>query len=295
MSVRPWYRRYPSDFIASTVKMSAEHKGVYSTLIDHMYDRGGPIPDEPRELARLCGCSTRRFNQIKTDLVEKHKKLVIKDGLIFQPRVVRQIAAEEEERSKFAEKGAKGGLKSAENRRKTEDKTPENKSESSKSNGLDTQGLETPSKPLSPHSENPPTPLPGGGDSDWEVFKREWGVSDANHPDTEQIFAALSQPDREAAIAGVAGYIAESQKLKRARCTARKFLAQRRWEGMPAASTRTGPRLFLMPGKPQWAAWKEHYEAAGDSSALSMMQSRAENDRGIKFPSEWPPDKEPSP
>jgi uncharacterized protein YdaU (DUF1376 family) len=86
MGKRPWYKRYPADFIASSMMLSAEEKGVFSTLLDLMYDRSGPNLDEPKHLARICGCSTRRFNQIKRELVERHKKLNIKDGLISNRR-----------------------------------------------------------------------------------------------------------------------------------------------------------------------------------------------------------------
>lgn len=305
MSLRPWYRRFPADFIASTIKLSAEEKGVYSTLIDHMYDRGGPIADDPKELARLCGCSTRRFNQIKAALVEKHQKIIVQGGLITQLRVVKQIAAEQEERAKLAENGAKGGEKSAENRRKFQDKERENKPTPNNYNGLAAKGLgENPQAPLPSPGNTPLNPPKGGGVVEhWDEFKKKWGASDANDPEAEGLFEALSEPDRLAAIASVAGYDAERVKLDRKRCNARKYLGQRRWEGIapPPEAQRADPQsgYIIGPGSEEWEAWQGYTEANGDepceiiggtmAGLESLMRSRNENKRICRVPSRWPP------
>lgn len=34
MAKRPWYKRYPSDFIAGTIGLSLEEKGAYSVCLD---------------------------------------------------------------------------------------------------------------------------------------------------------------------------------------------------------------------------------------------------------------------
>jgi uncharacterized protein YdaU (DUF1376 family) len=114
MSARPWYKRYPSDFIAGTIGLTAEEKGVYSTLIDLMYDRGAELPDDPRHLARLCGCSTRRFGQVRDHLVSLGK-LTLGGGLIGNNR----FAIESRESQNQHENLAKNARKSHENRAKS--------------------------------------------------------------------------------------------------------------------------------------------------------------------------------
>lgn len=90
---RPWYKRYPSDFIAGTAMMTDSEKGVYSTLIDMMYDRGGPIEDCPSDLARICGCaSVKRFQGIKERLV-KLGKIAVAGGHITNARFEREGTA----------------------------------------------------------------------------------------------------------------------------------------------------------------------------------------------------------
>ena len=42
MSARPWYKRYPADFIAGTLQLSLDEKDAYSVVIDLLYDRGAP-------------------------------------------------------------------------------------------------------------------------------------------------------------------------------------------------------------------------------------------------------------
>jgi hypothetical protein len=86
---KPWYKRYPADFIAGTAMMTAEEKGVYSTIIDMLFDRGGPVPDAPADLARICGCATpKRFVLIRDRLVALGK-LTVASGHITNARFER--------------------------------------------------------------------------------------------------------------------------------------------------------------------------------------------------------------
>lgn len=115
MSNRPWYKRYPADFIAGTLSLTLEEKGAYSVVLDMLYDRGGPIPDDPRWIARVCGCSTRRWNQLRETLIAAGKLMVV-DGHLTNARFNKQHLSEEKEAEKLAENGAKGGEKTRENR-----------------------------------------------------------------------------------------------------------------------------------------------------------------------------------
>lgn len=90
MSEKPWYKRYPSDFVAGTMMLTAEEKGVYGTLIDLMYDQRRRIKDDAQWLARVSGCTTRRFNQIKIKLAGIGKITLHSDGYISNPRFDRE-------------------------------------------------------------------------------------------------------------------------------------------------------------------------------------------------------------
>lgn len=115
MSRRPWYKRFAGDFIAGTLALTLEEKGAYSMVLDMIYDRGEAIPDDPQWIARVCGCSTRKWKQIREKLIEVGK-LWEAEGRLFNKRAEKQITSEEKEHDLLVESGTKGGLKTAENK-----------------------------------------------------------------------------------------------------------------------------------------------------------------------------------
>lgn len=141
MSRRPWYKRYGADFISGTLSMSLEEKGAYSIVLDLLYDRGEPIPDDPRYIARVCGCSTRKWNTIRERLLEMGKIYLTADGRISNRRADRQMPAEDEEAEKLSENGAKSRRKIAEREPNGEDKTAENRHDASENKHLAEKGL----------------------------------------------------------------------------------------------------------------------------------------------------------
>lgn len=112
---RPWYRRFPDNFIAGTVGLTLEEKGAYSLVLDLMYVRGGPVPDEPRYIAGVCNCSVRKWNAIRAKLVDLGKIHVV-NGFLTNERAEKEIEIAAKDAQERAENGSKGGNKSAENR-----------------------------------------------------------------------------------------------------------------------------------------------------------------------------------
>lgn len=135
MSARPWYKRYPSDFIAATMAMSLEEKGAYSMCLDLIYDHGGPIQDEPQWIARVCGCSTRKWKIIRAKLIEMGKLHAI-DGLLSNERSDKQLENQTKGREKTHENGPKVREKSHESSIKIEEKTAEKTTKSNKNNDM---------------------------------------------------------------------------------------------------------------------------------------------------------------
>ncbi len=115
MNARPWYKRYPSDFIAGTLELSCEEKGAYSVVIDLMYDKGGPIPDDAQWIARVCNLSTRRWNQIRARLLELGK-ITVDGDFLKNNRVLSQLKVEEKEHICLSSSGKLGAEKANENR-----------------------------------------------------------------------------------------------------------------------------------------------------------------------------------
>lgn len=109
----PWYRRFPDNFIAGTVGMTLEEKGAYSLILDLMYVRAGPVPDEPRYIAGVCNCSVRKWNAIRQRLIDLGKITSI-DGFLSNHRAEEEIEIARKISREAAQNGAKGGIKSGE-------------------------------------------------------------------------------------------------------------------------------------------------------------------------------------
>jgi uncharacterized protein YdaU (DUF1376 family) len=176
MSARPWYKRYPADFIAGTLALTLEQKGAYSMILDLMYDRGGPIPDDPQWIARVCGCSPRKWNSIRKHLIEVGK-ISAENGVLTNFRVEKQAENEAKEARKLAENGAKGGNKNA-----------ENTDTFSKNNGLEEKGQPIPHKHTrsqKPDREEVPPVVPRETETDevrlavdgWNALASEVGLA----------------------------------------------------------------------------------------------------------------------
>lgn len=111
----PWYRRFPDNFLGGINGMTLEEKGAYGVVIDMIYQRGGPIADEPRYIAGICNCSVRKWNAIRARLIALGKLYEI-DGHLMNERAGVELEKAAKLARERAENGAKGGDKSAEMR-----------------------------------------------------------------------------------------------------------------------------------------------------------------------------------
>lgn len=108
MSARPWHKRYHSDALAGFMALSLEERGAYQTVLDLIYDHGGPIADNERILAAYMGSSPRKWRAIRDQLREKGKISINPDGLITNSRAERELEKDAETSRKHAENGLKG-------------------------------------------------------------------------------------------------------------------------------------------------------------------------------------------
>lgn len=114
MSGRPWYKRYGAAFVHGSLGLTLEQKGAYSLCLDLIYDRGGPIPDDARWLAGVCGVSLRKWSSLREALVAAGKLVEI-DGHLTNHRAEKELETAAKTARILAENGSKGGLKRAEN------------------------------------------------------------------------------------------------------------------------------------------------------------------------------------
>jgi uncharacterized protein YdaU (DUF1376 family) len=114
MTGRPWYKRYPSDFLHGTMGLSCEEKGAYGVALDLMYERGGPIPNDGVWIARMCGCSARKWSQtLLPALIAVGKLHLTEDGKVSNERMEFETQRSDERSEAAREGGRKGGHEKA--------------------------------------------------------------------------------------------------------------------------------------------------------------------------------------
>ena len=90
---RPWYKRYPSDFLAGTRGMRPLLHKTYSRLIDGTYEYGGPLPNDPHRLAHLLELRVRDVPRLIGELAAMGK-ITVENGLVHNGRADQEMEAQ---------------------------------------------------------------------------------------------------------------------------------------------------------------------------------------------------------
>lgn len=98
MSDTPFFQFYASDWLAGTRGLTATETGVYITLVAMMYEIEGPIANDPKRLARLCGSTPAAFKK-SVDALVQAGKLTLGDDGFFNRRVQIEIEKRTEKRA----------------------------------------------------------------------------------------------------------------------------------------------------------------------------------------------------
>ena len=73
MNGLPYYPRYPRDLIEGTIGMTFEEKTTYGFILDLIYLQGGKLPDDPRYIAGILSVSVRKWNSLRSALIDRGK------------------------------------------------------------------------------------------------------------------------------------------------------------------------------------------------------------------------------
>lgn len=94
MADSPYVTWYTSDFLngVASADMNAEQIGVYAIILNLIGDSGGPIEDDPAWIGRRCNISTRRAGMIINELAAMPNKLIRRNGLIGNRRMMEEVA-----------------------------------------------------------------------------------------------------------------------------------------------------------------------------------------------------------
>jgi len=80
MSAKPWHRRWHGNALNGMRGLTLELRGAYQTLLDLMYDHGGPIRLDERRLCGELDCDMRVFRRVVGSLIAARKIRLWLDG-----------------------------------------------------------------------------------------------------------------------------------------------------------------------------------------------------------------------
>lgn len=86
----PWYKRDVDAWRGGTRGMSLELRGFYSELLDAMWDRQAPIPNNESKIAMMVNCNKRTVRKLLPQLIALGKIVETADGLT-NARMAREI------------------------------------------------------------------------------------------------------------------------------------------------------------------------------------------------------------
>jgi uncharacterized protein YdaU (DUF1376 family) len=124
----PYHRRYHGDALGGYSKLSLEQRGAYTTILDLIYDAGGPIDNNERWLAGMLNCSIRKARALLSELLTLRKIFINSAGQISNHRAEDEI-----------ENALKISRKRAENATKPKRDDDENRKFRNKINASDEQ------------------------------------------------------------------------------------------------------------------------------------------------------------
>jgi uncharacterized protein YdaU (DUF1376 family) len=99
---------YADEWLAGTARLDATERGVYDTIINLIYSRGGPISNDRRELARLCNIHGNTLLRVLRHLTDLGK-ILDSGSEIFVKRCGNELEKARIRARKAWENGEKGG------------------------------------------------------------------------------------------------------------------------------------------------------------------------------------------
>lgn len=87
----PYHRRYHQDALQGYRKLDLEQRGAYSTILDLIYDEGGPIDYNERWLAGELNCTVGKARKLISQLIELRKIYLTAAGKISNHRCEQEI------------------------------------------------------------------------------------------------------------------------------------------------------------------------------------------------------------
>lgn len=103
----PWTKLFHDDFLQGcrSANLKADEVGIYATVLFLIASRGAPIEFDSAWIAGFAGCSTRKATTVINKLAGMRGKLVVRNGMIGNRKML-GVIAKRDEKSDLARKAA---------------------------------------------------------------------------------------------------------------------------------------------------------------------------------------------
>lgn len=132
----PYHRRYHQDALNGYSRLTLEQRGAYTTILDLIYDNGGPLDFRDRWLAGQFGVSIRKARVLVLELVDAGKLYLTEGGQISNARADEELAG-----SRKAYDAVSKAAKERESRKRAGKIVEDGQRRGGSSNGYDGAGM----------------------------------------------------------------------------------------------------------------------------------------------------------
>lgn len=153
----PYMQFYPADYLADTMHLTIEEHGAYLKLMFCMWQAGGWLPDNDKDISRVLGVTVGKWVKIKERV---SPFFIYESGRFTQEKLQKTLQKMEEKRSALKSNGSKGGeakaLKEKESALANARDLPQHRARNPNSN----IHIDTEDSLRSSSAESPPEPPP---------------------------------------------------------------------------------------------------------------------------------------
>lgn len=92
MSIGPWFKCYPSDWLEGIRDLSLPAQGAYAHLVMRMYDAADAIYVDDARIGKWLNSNARGWLRIKQELIAERKLVELADGGLINLRCLKEMA-----------------------------------------------------------------------------------------------------------------------------------------------------------------------------------------------------------
>lgn len=106
MSKNPYMKLFVADYIRDTQHLTAEQHGAYLLLLMAMWTKGGTLPYDPSQLARICRVAPQRWSKVSPPVLAFFRK---DDDQLTHARIQKDLEHAAEVSFSKSQNGKRGG------------------------------------------------------------------------------------------------------------------------------------------------------------------------------------------